>query len=299
MNKSELVKQLRHLTNAGMSDCIKALDASNNDIDRAIQWLRKNGAVKAAKKADAVAAEGIVKAAVLNNRLCVIEVNCQTDFVARNEKFVDFTNDVLHATLTQNVEKMSELTILDKSINDVALELTATIGEKINPRRMMKVDFAEGQQVGIYNHINNRFAAAILVDGLCDEQVLKNVCMHITSMGPKYLSEQYVDPEWIENERKFLSEQFKNELAQISNRKEREEKAKREEAIVNGKLKKSLDEICLLGQKLVTDPSKTVLQYLKENNVTPLFMVNFILGDGIEKKSVCFADEVAQQMGNK
>lgn len=299
MNKAELVKELRRITDAGMSDCIKALNESDNDIDKAIEWLRKNGAVKAAKKADAIAAEGIVEA-FTNSKdfVSIIEVNCQTDFVAKNDKFINFVNEIKESILSTKTTNVEELKVGDKLANDAAFDLTATIGEKINLRRVESLTANSNQTIGFYTHMNNRVATAILVDGTCDETILKNVCMHIAAMNPRYLSSDDVDQAYLDSERKFMVEQFQEELKAITNEKEKEQKMKREDLIVEGKLKKLLDEVCLLNQKFVMDNSITVAQYLESNKVKPVKMLNIVLGEGIEKKEVSFAEEVAQQMKN-
>ncbi|MDE5599822.1 MAG: translation elongation factor Ts [Ureaplasma sp.] len=298
MTKSELVKELRRITDAGMSDCIKALNETNDNIDEAVEWLRKNGAVKAAKKASAVAAEGLVIATNEPNKVAIVEVNCQTDFVAKNEKFINYANEVAKAVLDTKITDVEQLKVNGKLVNEIGQELTATIGEKIVTRRVFLLEADVNQSVGSYTHMNNRIATAILVDGKCDEQVLKNVCMHIAAMGPKYLDKSSVDSSWLEKERKFLEEQYNQEMEALPEGKEKEQKLARRDAIIEGKIKKSLDEICLLGQKLVTDPSITVEQYLANNKVKAVRMENVILGDGIEKKVSNFADEVAQQMKN-
>ena len=298
MTKSELVKELRRITDAGMSDCIKALNETNDNIDEAVEWLRKNGAVKAAKKASAVAAEGLVIAANDKNKVAIVEVNCQTDFVAKNDKFINYANQVAKAVLDSKITDVEQLKIDNKLVNEIGQELTATIGEKIVTRRVFLLEADSNQSVGSYTHMNNRIATAILVEGKCDEQVLKNVCMHIAAMGPKYLDKNSVDSEWLTKEKKFLEEQYIQEMDALAEGKEKEQKLARKDAIIEGKIKKSLDEICLLGQKLVTDPSLTVEQYLANNKVKAVRMENVILGDGIEKKVSNFADEVAQQMKN-
>ncbi|MDE6473070.1 MAG: translation elongation factor Ts [Ureaplasma sp.] len=298
MTKSELVKELRRITDAGMSDCIKALNETNDNIDEAVEWLRKNGAVKAAKKASAVAAEGLVIASNDKNKVAIVEVNCQTDFVAKNDKFINYANQVAKAVLDTKITNVDQLKINNKLVNEIGQDLTATIGEKIVTRRVYLLEANANQSVGSYTHMNNRIATAILVDGKCDEQVLKNVCMHIAAMGPKYLDKTSVDAEWLNKERKFLEEQYIQEMEALPAGKEKDQKLARKDAIIEGKIKKSLDEICLLGQKLVTEPSITVEQYLANNKVKAVRMENVILGDGIEKKVSNFVDEVAQQMKN-
>lgn len=288
MSKAELVKELRRLTNAGMSDCIKALNESENSIEKAIEWLRKNGTVKAAKKADAIAAEGIVKSILSNNIVAIVEVNCQTDFVAKNDKFIEYTNNVLHEVLKTKNTNIDSLKINNELINDVAKELTAVIGEKIITRRIEILEASDSQTVGTYTHMNNRVSTALLVEGKCEETVLKNVCMHIAAMNPKYLSSDDISTSWLEKEKEFLIEQAKENSV--------EKDIKFMDKIIEGRINKLIDEVCLLKQKFVMDNSLTVEQYLKNNGVKAVKMLNIILGDGIEKKESNFADEVAEQM---
>lgn len=288
MTKSELVKELRKITNAGMSDCIKALNETGDSIEKAVEWLRKNGTIKAAKKADAIAAEGLVKSVLENNMVAIVEVNCQTDFVAKNDKFIKYTNDVLEEVIKTKNTNVNELKINNQLINDVANELTAIIGEKIITRRAELLVATDSQTVGTYTHMNNRVSTGLLVEGKCDPVILKNVCMHIAAMNPKYLSSADVSNEWLEKEKQLLIEQAQNNS--------QGKDPKFMDKIIEGRINKLLDEVCLLKQKFVMDNSVTVEQYLKNNGVSAIKMLNVILGDGIEKKESNFADEVAEQM---
>lgn len=289
-SKAELVKQLRALTNAGMTDCIKALNESNDDLDLAIEWLRKNGAIKAAKKAGAIAAEGLTLAKLDNEQklAAVIEVNCQTDFVAKNEQFIKLTNDMLSAVMSNpNVEDYSSLEINGTSFTAAGESLTATIGEKISFRRAKVLTANANQTLGVYTHMNNRVATAILVDGNVTKEVVSNVAMHIAAMNPKYLTESDVDQEWLTKEKEIIleqSQQESNKPAEFLNR------------IVEGRVKKLISEVCLTSQAYVKDPSMTVEQYLSSNGAKPIAMINFVLGEGIQKKESDFAAEVAEQM---
>ncbi len=288
-SKAELVKQLRAITFAGMTDCMKALNETNDDLDLAVEWLRKNGAIKAAKKANAIAAEGLTLAKFNNNKTlaCVIEVNCQTDFVAKNEQFVKLTNDMLNVILESGSTNIENLKINGKSFEEASQELTAIIGEKIGFRRAEILKATDNQTIGIYTHMNNRVATAILVDGKVSDEVVTNIAMHIAAMNPKYVNESEVDQNWLNKEKEIILEQTKQE-----SNKPVEFLTK----IVDGRVNKLLKEICLVSQPYVKDPSLTVEQYLSNNGAKAIKMINFVLGDGIEKKESDFAAEVAEQM---
>lgn len=289
-NKAELIKQLRAITNAGMTDCIKALNETNNDLEKAVEWLRKNGAIKAAKKADAIAAEGLTIAKLndAKNLAAVIEVNCQTDFVAKNQQFIDLTNKMLDAILANpDASDYNELTIDGDSFTSAAQALTATIGEKISFRRAKVLKANANQTLGVYTHMNNRVATALLVDGNVDAEVVNNVCMHIAAMNPKYVTEDEVDQTWLNNEREIILEQSK---------KESNKPVEFLSKIVDGRVNKLLKEVCLVSQPYVKDNSMTVQQYLANNKATAVAMINFVLGEGIQKKESDFAAEVAEQM---
>lgn len=287
-SKAELVKQLRAITFAGMTDCMKALNETNDDLDLAVEWLRKNGAIKAAKKANAIAAEGLTLAKFNNKTLaCIIEVNCQTDFVAKNEQFVKLTNDMLNVILESGSTNIENLKINGKSFEEASQELTAIIGEKIGFRRTEILKATDNQTIGIYTHMNNRVATAILVDGKVSDEVVTNIAMHIAAMNPKYVNESEVDQNWLNKEKEIILEQTKQE-----SNKPVEFLTK----IVDGRVNKLLKEICLVSQPYVKDPSLTVEQYLSNNGAKAIKMINFVLGDGIEKKESDFAAEVAEQM---
>lgn len=289
--KAELVKQLRAMTNAGMTDCMKALSETNDNIDAAVEWLRKNGSIKAAKKADAVAAEGLVVGKLSSNhkKAAIVEVNCQTDFVAKNEQFIDFTNHIVNEILEKvnDNEAINSLVINGKNILEAGQDLTATIGEKIVFRRGAILVANNDQTIGVYTHMNNRIATAILLDGNVSEEVATNVAMHIAAMNPKYINESEVNQDWLSKEREIILEQTKAE----SNK-----PAEFLEKIVDGRVNKLLKEVCLVSQPYVKEPGITVAEYLKQNNASAIKMINFVLGEGIEKKESNFAEEVAQQM---
>lgn len=289
-NRAELVKQLRAVTNAGMSDCLKALGESNDDLDLAVEWLRKNGAIKAAKKSSAVAAEGLTLSKFNSDKTiaAAIEVNCQTDFVAKNEQFVKLVDNMINEILKNpKASNYEELKIGNETFVEASQNLTSVIGEKIAFRRA-KVLFANSNQtLGIYTHMNNRVSTVILIDGKVENEVATNVAMHIAAMNPKYVTESEVDQDWLQKEKEIILEQTKQE-----SNKPVEFLTK----IVDGRINKLLKEVCLVSQPYVKDPSMTIEQYLKSKNASAVAMINFVLGEGIQKKESNFADEVAEQM---
>ncbi len=290
-SKAELVKQLRAMTNAGMTDCMKALNETNDDLEKAVEWLRKNGSIKATKKADAIAAEGLVIAKLSNDhkKAVVVEVNCQTDFVAKNQQFIEFANNINNQIMNNanSNNDISSLNINGKNIYECGIDLTATIGEKIAFRRGAILNANDDQTLGVYTHMNNRIATAILLNGKVSEEVANNVAMHIAAMNPKYINDTEVNKNWLAKEREIILEQTKSET---------NKPIEFLEKIVDGRINKLLKEVCLISQPYVKEPSISVGEYLKQNNASAIMMINFILGEGIEKKESNFAEEVAQQM---
>lgn len=297
-NKAELVKTLRAATQAGMSDCLKALTECNDDIEAAQKWLREKGMAKANKKAGAVAYEGITKAGVKAKKALIVEINSQTDFMAKNEQFLKLCDDIFNSILDQanNTKEIESVKVNGKSINDACMELTATTGEKIILRRAEIINVGDNETLGCYTHSNNKISTLILIKNKVSDEVAKDVAMHTAAMAPKYLDSTQVDKTWLDSEAEVLRNQFKEELANISNEKAKAEKAKREDIIVEGKIKKTLKEICLVDQPYVKDSSVTVSQFVKNNGGELINMIRFELGEGIQKKSENFADEVAAQM---
>ena len=300
MTKSELVKALREATQAGMSDCMKALAECNDDLDAAQKWLKEKGIAKANKKAGAVAYEGIVKAGISNNKALIIEVNSQTDFTAKNENFVKLVDGIYNSVMSDVNETSSidveKVLYNGKPLKDAGVELTATTGEKIAFRRGDMYVAKGSEMISTYTHSNNKIATVIVFDNKISEEAGKDIAMHAAAMFPKYLNEKSISSEWLESEREVLAKQFQEELKAISNEKEKTEKQKREQIIIDGKVKKLIKEVCLVDQPFVKDPSKTVAQYAKENGAQIICMFRYELGEGIEKKVANFADEVAAQM---
>ena len=289
MNTS-LIKELRDLSGAGLMDCKKALEASNNDIDEAIDYLRKKGISKAAKKADRVAAEGLSTVVIDGNNASIVEVNCETDFVAKNEKFVNLVNKIAELIVKNDVKIMEEamsLSTEEGTLNDTIVNFTATIGEKISFRRFARLSKTDSQNFGSYIHMGGRIAVLTLLEG-ADEETAKDVSMHAAAMRPSYVKREDVPAEEVERETSVLKEQAMNEgkPAEIA------------EKMVNGRINKFYKEICLEEQDFVKDSDMTVGAFVKSKNGSIVNMVRFEVGEGIEKKEENFAEEVAKQMGN-
>ena len=277
MTKAELVKELRIRTQASMSECIKALDASENDIEKAIVWLRENGAIKAANKLKNAATDGVVLAKKINNKAILIEVNCQTDFVAKNENFLAYANQILEEALAkvENKEDFDKLIINGKPIAESGLDLTAYIGEKIVFRRGEILKANDDQTLGVYTHNNNRVAAIILVDGKVEDEVVRNVAMHAAAMRPRYLNEKVVDKLWLAKEREIIVNQLEHEG----------KPAAFAAKIIDGRLNKILKENCLVDQSYFKQPELTIEKYLKNNNAVAVGYFSYEVGEGIEKTS--------------
>jgi elongation factor Ts len=302
---ASMVKELREMTGAGMMDCKKALNETNGDMDAAIEFLRKNGQAKAEKKAGRIAAEGIVKAVVKDDKVAaIVEVNSETDFVAKNEEFQGFVDAVVNQVADSDAADMdafmAEAWAADttKTVKDALVEKVAVIGENLNIRRFEKI-VTDGCVVD-YIHGGGRIGVLIEAeaDVVNDEikKCLKNVAMQVAAMSPKYTSRAEVSQEYMDHEKEILLAAAK---------KENPEKPENIiEKMIIGRLNKELKEICLLDQAYVQDSDLTVAKYVekvaKENNanVTVKRFVRFETGEGIEKKQEDFAAEVAKQMGN-
>ena len=299
-----MVKELREMTGAGMMDCKKALSETNGDMDAAVEFLRKNGQAKAEKKAGRIAAEGIVKTVVKDDKVAaIVEVNSETDFVAKNDEFQGFVEAVANQVVDSEAADldafMAEAWEADttKTVKDALVEKVAVIGENLNIRRFEKI-VTDGCVVD-YIHGGGRIGVLIEAeaDVVNDEikKCLKNVAMQVAAMSPKYTSRAEVSQEYMEHEKEILLAQAK---------KENPEKPENIiEKMIIGRLNKELKEICLLDQVYVQDSDLTVAKYVdkvaKENNanVTVKKFVRFETGEGLEKKVDDFAAEVAAQAG--
>ena len=290
------IKDLRERTGAGMVDCKNALTEAEGDIDRAIEILREKGLSAISKKAGRVASEGLSHAVVENGLGIVLEVNSETDFVAKNAEFVKFVNDVASQIATSSSANSEELLKekwnLDNSltVEDALSQKIATIGEKLSIRRFEKFAVAPNAELVTYVHMGGRVAVLVELTGEGDlASVGKDVAMQIAAMNPQFVSSEDVSAEYIEKEKKILTEQA---LAEGK-------PANIVEKMIEGRLSKGLREICLNDQEFVKDSDYTVKSYLEKNlgkNAKVLRFVRFETGEGIEKKAENFAEEVAKTM---
>ena len=285
----DLIKKLREMTGAGFVDCKKALENSNNDLDAAIEWLQKNGAAKAVKKSSNIAADGLVSISKDDENVVIYEVNSQTDFVAMNEDFKKLVDKIGKILVKNNFSSIEEsLSLKDedgKTIEELTMEATAKIGEKIALRRAKKVSLKNNINVGMYVHFDGKKASLIVCEG-GNEENLKGVAMHITAMNPTYLNEKAVPSSKIED--------LKLEFSKSPALEGKPEKIK--ESILAGMLRKELSNYTLTEQDYVVEPGKTVGKFLQDINAKEIEMIRFEVGEGIEKQEVDFAAEVAAQM---
>lgn len=283
------VKTLRERTNAGMMDCKKALEASNGDMEKAIDWLRENGMAKAAKKEGRIAAEGITKMVVNGNQAIILEVNSETDFVAKNEKFVEFVNKLTNVIMNSDVNDMDSalaLTTDEGTVTDMVAAAVAQIGEKISFRRFTKINKTDDQVFGTYSHMGGRIASLVLLSG-SNEEVAKEVAMHAAAMNPAYVKSSEVPTEVLEREKDIMREQLIKEG----------KPADRVENILVGKVNKYYSEVCLEDQVFIKAENKeTVKDYVKANGCEIVNMIRYEVGEGIEKKQENFAEEVMNQI---
>ena len=290
-----MVKELREKTGAGMLDCKKALEATECNIEEAITWLREKGIAKAEKKASRVAAEGLCGFAFNGNNAVVYEVNSETDFVAQNEKFTSLLTRVGEIIVNSDAKCTDcalAINVDGKTLNEVILEASGTIGEKLSLRRVQRVVKNDNQVFGAYKHMGGRIVSLVLVDGT-DAECAKDVAMHIAALAPKYVSNEEISAEEVAKEREIL-------LAQALNENETAAKPKPQQIIekmVEGRLVKNFKEVCLLDQPFVKNPDQTVAAYVKSKGCNVVSFVRLVVGEGIEKEVVDFAAEVAAQAG--
>ena len=301
---ASMVKELRELTGAGMMDCKKAVNETDGDMDAAIEYLRKNGEAKAVQKAGRIAAEGLVMAEVKDDKTAaIVEVNSETDFVAKNAEFQAFVKAVTNQAMATEAKDMDTFMAeawnedSSKTVQDALTEKISVIGEKLSIRRFEKI-VSNGCVVS-YIHGGGRIGVLVVADtDVVNDEIktcLKNVAMQVAAMSPKYVSRDEVSQEFMDHEKEILLAQAK---------KENPEKPENIiEKMIIGRLNKEMKEICLLDQVYVQDSDLTVAKYVakvaKENNanVTVKKFIRYETGEGIEKKEENFAEEVAKQMG--
>ena len=289
MVTASMVKELREKTGAGMLDCKKALEENNGDINASIDWLREKGISKAAKKADRIAAEGIAAILTRENKAVIIEVNSETDFVAKNEKFTDMVNEILETVINSDAETLEDVLNLkcsEGTISDLIVSKTATIGEKLSLRRVQVITKKDTESFGDYIHMGGKIAVLAVVDGASSD-VAKDVAMHAAAMRPLYVKSSDVPTDVLDKEKEIMKEQLINEG----------KPADKIENILVGKVKKYYEEVCLENQIFIKAENKeTVAQYVKNNGGEITAMIRYEVGEGMEKREENFAEEVAKQM---
>jgi elongation factor Ts len=285
---AQLVKELREKTGAGMMDCKNALEHTDGNIEQAIDYLREKGIAKAAKKAGRVAAEGLCSFAIHGNEAVIFELNSETDFVAKNAQFLELLDTVGQALLTssaKNDEEALQVIVNGKNIETLLADATATIGEKISLRRVNRVTKTSEQGFGAYKHMGGRIAVLNVLNPANDD-VAKDIAMHVAAQKPLYLDRTQVDQTLLEHEKHVLTQQA---LAEGK-------PANIVEKMVIGRLNKYLQDICLVDQGFVKDPDIKVSEYLKQNKTQVLNFIRLEVGEGIEKKNEDFAAEVMAQV---
>ena len=286
------VKELREKTGAGMMDCKKALEVCEGSMDKAVDWLREKGIAKAAKKESRIAAEGLCKIKVDGNTAVIVEVNSETDFVAKNEEFTNFVDYLLDEILKNDVKTNEDVLAIkdgEETVSDKLVALTAKIGEKLSFRRFEKVTKADDETFGTYIHLGGKIGTIVVVKG-ANEEVAKDVAMQAAAMSPVALKRDGVPAEMVEHEKGVITEQVKNEAA-----------GKPEDIIarmVNGKLEKFYKEIVLEEQAFIKENKLSVSKYVSDNGGEIMSMVRFAVGEGIEKRQENFAEEVMSQIND-
>ncbi|UUD34732.1 translation elongation factor Ts [Mycoplasmopsis caviae] len=288
MDKLGLIKELRERTNGGMVDCKKALEESDWDIEKAITWLKSNGKIKAAKKADRVSAEGLVAIAANKSKAVMVEVNCETDFVARNEKFKALVEKIAILILDSKVKSVDEVLKLKsgkETVADLCENLTATIGEKITFRRFEVVETKKGEILGHFVHVTGQIAAIVKISGTHEESA-RNVAMHLSAMKPEFIFVKDIPAERIQL--------FRDEFVVPANFDKKPVKV--QEMIREGSLNKKIGEVALEEQPFMMEESLTINKYLANHKGKLVSAIRYGVGEGIQKATSDFASEVAAQM---
>ena len=287
---AKLVKELRDMTGVGMMDAKKALVEVEGDIDKAVDFLREKGLAKAAKKADRIAAEGVTATYVDGNTAALIELNSETDFVAKNDKFQALVATVVKAIAQAKPATMEEalaVKVGDKTIEELILEGTTVIGEKLSLRRFEVLSKADGDTFGEYLHMGGRIGVLTVIEGSDDSVAAKDVAMHVAAINPRYVSREDVSEEDYKHEEKIQTEIALNEG----------KPANIVEKMIKGRMNKYLAEISLTEQAFVKNPDQTVAEFVASKGGKVKTFVRYEVGEGMEKRQDNFADEVAAQMG--
>ena len=288
MIDAKSVAELRAKTGAGMMDCKKALTETNGNMEAAIDYLREKGIAKAAKKESRIAAEGLANVYIKGNKAVILEVNSETDFVSKNEEFTNMIDTIGNAILNSNatsLEEIMDLSTPEGTVNELIIAKTAKIGEKLSLRRVEVVEKKDNETFGSYLHMGGKIAVLTVLEG-ANEEVARDVAMQAAAMKPEYVSEDEIPADRIERERNIFKEQAMNEgkPADIA------------EKMVEGRVKKFFKEICLIHQAFIKNGDIDVKTYVANNNGKVLKMVRFEVGEGMEKRSENFAEEVMSQI---
>jgi elongation factor Ts len=289
---AQMVKELREKTGAGMMDCKKALTETNGDMEKAIDFLREKGIASAAKKGDRIAAEGLTYVVADGNNAVILEVNSETDFVAKNEAFQNLVKELaahLLANKPATVEEASAQTINGVTVADYINAAIAKIGEKLSLRRFTLLSKTDNDAFGAYLHMGGRISVLTVLEGTTEADAAKDVSMHIAALRPKYVSRDQVSQEEVEHERQVLTTQALNEG----------KPEKIVEKMVEGRLGKYFEDVCLLDQTFVKNPDQKVRQFVESKGAAVREFVRYEVGEGIEKREDNFAEEVMNQINKK
>lgn len=288
---AKMVKELREKTGAGMMDCKKALQETDGDMDKAIDFLREKGMAKAAKKADRIAAEGLAHVETKGNTAVLLEVNCETDFVTKNDQFKQLLSDIGKHLVEEKPGTVEEALSQKMHGTEDTLEgyinaAVAKIGEKISLRRFTVLTKTDEDVFGQYLHMGGNIGVLTLLEGTNDQELAKDIAMHTAAINPRYISRNDVAEEEVNHEREVLKTQALNEG----------KPEKIVEKMVEGRLGKFFEEICLLEQNFVKDPDQKVKKYVADNGAAVKAFVRYEVGEGMEKREENFADEVMSQI---
>lgn len=287
MISARMVKELREISGAGMLDCKKALEATNGNMEEAITWLREKGISKAAKKQTRIAAEGLAHIEIKGNKAVIIEVNSETDFVAKNQEFVNLVKTIASTIIDNNVSTVEEALKLkagENTLEELIIDKTSKIGEKISFRRFEIVEKEDTEVFGTYSHMGGKIA--VLTRLTNNEEVAKDVAMQAAAMRPLYLTREDVPSEVLEKERTILKEQAENEGLDSS----------KIDMIVNGRINKYYEEVCLIDQPFIKENKQKVSKYVESNGSKIISFTRYEVGEGMEKREENFAEEVMKQI---
>lgn len=287
MISASMVKELREISGAGMLDCKKALEATNGNMEEAITWLREKGISKAAKKQTRIAAEGLAHIEIKGNKAVIIEVNSETDFVAKNQEFVNLVKTIASTIIDNNVSTVEEALKLkagENTLEELIIDKTSKIGEKISFRRFEIVEKEDTEVFGTYSHMGGKIA--VLTRLTNNEEVAKVVAMQAAAMRPLYLTREDVPSEVLEKERTILKEQAENEGLDSS----------KIDMIVNGRINKYYEEVCLIDQPFIKENKQKVSKYVESNGSKIISFTRYEVGEGMEKREENFAEEVMKQI---